>query len=72
MQESSKRLQKAGRTAITLRPTEAGMRKLERALRQARRDGRKVGKVEMSARFTFTPCGGEPSSQTRRYTFKLR
>jgi ELWxxDGT repeat protein len=72
IKESAKRLRKAGRTTITLRPTEAGMLKLERALRQARREGRKVGKVEMSARFTFTPCGGEPSSQTRRYTFKLR
>jgi ELWxxDGT repeat protein len=72
IKDTSQRLRSAGSTTVTLRPTARGMRKLERALRQARREGRKVGKVQMSARFTFTPCGGEPSSQTRRFTFQLR
>jgi hypothetical protein len=48
------------------------MRKLRHALRVAHRHGKNVGKIRVGARFTFTPCGGDPSSQTRRYTLTLR
>ena len=65
-------LRSAGRTKIVLEPTTKGMRQLERALREAQREGREVGRLRVKARFTFTPCGGEPSSQTRRYVLKLR
>ena len=51
----------AGRTTVTLRPTRAGMKRL-----------RKVGRLQLTARFTFTPCGGPGSSEVRKYTLKLR
>ncbi|MFL6134379.1 MAG: ELWxxDGT repeat protein [Nocardioidaceae bacterium] len=62
----------AGATTATLTPTKAGMSKLRQALRRAHRHGRSVGKLSVRARFTFTPCGGTPSSQVRRYTLKLK
>jgi ELWxxDGT repeat protein len=51
----------AGTTTITLRPTKAGMRILKR-----------VGRLRVTARFTFTPCGGTGSSVIRQYTLRLR
>jgi hypothetical protein len=48
------------------------MRMLKRALREAHRNGTEVGKLRVRARFTFTPCGGEPSSQTGRFVLKLK
>ncbi|HVH93368.1 MAG TPA: hypothetical protein VM688_00455, partial [Nocardioidaceae bacterium] len=65
-------LRAAGSTTATLTPTKAGMSKLRHALRRAHRHGRSVGKVGVRARFTFTPCGGTPSSQVHRYTLKLK
>ena len=62
----------AGSTRVTLRPTAAGMRKLRHSLRVAHRNGRETGTLKVDARFTFTPCGGTPSSTTRRITLKLR
>ncbi len=62
----------AGATRVALRPTAAGMRKLRHSLRVAHREGRKTGTLKVNARFTFTPCGGTPSSTTRRITLKLR
>jgi ELWxxDGT repeat protein len=62
----------AGRTTATLAPTRAGMRKLRQSLRRAHRHGGNVGTLGVRARFTFTPCGGTPSSQVRRYTLKLK
>jgi hypothetical protein len=41
-------------------------------LKESRRHGRKVGKLAVTARFTFTPCGGTPGSLVRRYTLKLK
>jgi ELWxxDGT repeat protein len=72
IEKSAKQVRRAGSTTLTLRPTELGTRRLERALRDAQREGKRVGKVKLTARFTFTPCGGEPSSRTRRITLKLR
>lgn len=46
---------------ITLRPTRAGMQQL-----------RKSGTVRVTARFTFTPCGGTGSSVLRSITLRLR
>ena len=62
----------AGRTTATLTPTRAGMSKLRQSLRRAHRHGGNVGTLKVRARFTFTPCGGTPSSQVRRYTLKLK
>ena len=62
----------AGTTTATLTPTKAGMTKLRQALRRAHRHRRDVGKLGVRARFTFTPCGGTPSSLVRRYTLKLK
>jgi ELWxxDGT repeat protein len=62
----------AGTATATLKPTKAGMTKLRHALRRAHRHGRNVGKLGVRARFTFTPCGGTPSSLVRRYTLKLK
>ena len=50
-----------GRTTVTLRPTRAGMRTLKR-----------VGKLTVRAKFTFTPCGGTGTSVVRPYTLRLR
>jgi ELWxxDGT repeat protein len=63
---------RASRVRVTLTPNAAGMRKLRHALRVAHREGKDVGRIRVGARFTFTPCGGGPSSQTRRYTLSLR
>ena len=46
---------------MTLRPTRAGMRTLKR-----------VGRLRVKARFTFTPCGGTGTSVVRPYTLRLR
>jgi ELWxxDGT repeat protein len=51
----------AGATTVTLRPTKAGMRTLER-----------FGRLRINARFTFTPCGGTGTSVNRQYTLRLR
>ncbi len=62
----------AGTPTVVLRPTRLGLRLLRRALRAAHRDGGQVGRLPVEVRFTFTPCGGEPSSQVRRYVLRLR
>ena len=62
----------AGRTTVRLEPTRKGMKMLKRALRKAHRNGSEVGKLRVEARFIFTPCGGEPSRQTRRFVLKLK
>jgi len=72
LKEATYHPRKAGRTEVTLRPDAAGQRKLERALREAHRHGRQVGKVAVRARFTFTPCGGVPSTQVHRFTLMIR
>ncbi len=51
----------AGTVTVTLRPTKAGLRTLE-----------KVGRLRVEARFTFAPCGGVGTSATRHYTLKMR
>ena len=61
VQGSVRHLASAGPTTITLRPTRAGMRIL-----------RRVGRLRVKARFTFTPCGGTGSSVIRRYTLRMR
>jgi len=61
LKRSVKDVASAGTTTITLRPTRAGMRRLERA-----------GTLRVRARFTFTPCGGTGSSVVRRYTLVLK
>jgi ELWxxDGT repeat protein len=69
---SRQNIRAAGRTTATLTPTRAGMSKLRQSLRRAHRHGGNVGTLRVRARFTFTPCGGTPSSQVRRYTLKLK
>ncbi len=49
------------RTSMTLEPTRA-----------ARRELRRNGELRVRARFTFTSCGGNVSSVTRRYTLRMR
>jgi len=61
-----------GRTEVRLEPTAKGLRRLEKALRRAHREGKKVGRVEVDVRFAFTSCAGGTSSETRRFTLKLR
>jgi ELWxxDGT repeat protein len=68
----TKHMRSPGRTTVVLEPTRRGMRMLKRALREAHRNGTEVGKLRVRARFTFTPCGGEPSSQTGRFVLKLK
>jgi ELWxxDGT repeat protein len=51
----------AGTITITLRPTKAGTRILKR-----------VGRLRVTARFTFTPCGGTGTSVIRQYTLRMR
>jgi ELWxxDGT repeat protein len=51
----------AGATTVTLAPTAAGMRTLKR-----------TGVLRVTARFTFTPCGGVGSSTNRSYTLRLK
>jgi hypothetical protein len=51
----------AGKIAITLRPTRAG-------LSQLKADGR----LRVRARFTYRPCGASADTERRRYTLKLR
>jgi ELWxxDGT repeat protein len=61
LRRSARDLETRGTTTITLRPTRAGMRTL-----------RQVGRLRVTARFTFTPCGGPGSSTVREYTLRLR
>ncbi len=61
-----------GTVAITVRPTALGLRRLRAALRAAHRHHRRVARVAVRERFTFTPCGGPPSSKVRRYVLRLR
>ena len=57
---SVREVDSAGTTAITLRPTRAGLRIL-----------RREGQLRVKARFIFTPCGGTGSSVIRQYTLRL-
>jgi ELWxxDGT repeat protein len=61
LRKTSRVVTSAGRTTVTLRPTRAGKRFLKRH-----------GSLKVKARFTFTPCGGEGSSVTRRFTLTKR
>lgn len=69
---SSIELPSADRINVVLEPTAEGMKALQRALRKAQREGKNVGRLEVDARFTFTPCGGTPTTTTHRYTLKLK
>ncbi|MFN8192728.1 MAG: ELWxxDGT repeat protein [Nocardioidaceae bacterium] len=57
---------------VVLRPTRAGMRELRRALRRAHHQGQQVGRLDVTVRVTYTPCGLPSSSKLRHYTLKLR
>jgi hypothetical protein len=48
-------------TNVVLRPTRAGLRQL-----------RRTGELQVRARFTFTPCGGQATSVVRKYTLQMR
>jgi ELWxxDGT repeat protein len=61
VQRSVKDVASPGSTKITLTPTETGMRILKQ-----------VGKLEVKARFTFTPFDQTGSSVIHRYTLTLR
>lgn len=51
----------AGTTTINVRPTEAGMKTLER-----------LGELRVKVRYSFTPCGGTGASLVKSYTLRLR
>ena len=61
LKSSAQDVPAAGATTVTLRPTRAGLRTLKR-----------VGSLRVTARFTFTPCGGKGTSVVRPYTLRLR
>ena len=61
LKSSAQNVASAGTTTVTLRPTTLGMRTLKR-----------VGKLQVKARFTFTPCGGTGTSVVRPYTLRLK
>jgi ELWxxDGT repeat protein len=61
LRTSVRDVESRGTTSITLLPTEAGMRTL-----------RRTGRLRVTARFTFTPCGGDGSSVVREYTLRLK
>jgi ELWxxDGT repeat protein len=61
LRATEERLTGGGSWWETLTPTRAGMKSLER-----------TGHLHVTARFTFTPCGGEATSLTRDYTLRLR
>ena len=60
LQKVVREVASAGDTTVTLRPTRAGMRQLQ-----------KTGSLRVRARFTFTPCDGPGSSVVQAYTLKL-
>lgn len=57
---------------VELRPTKAGMRQLERALRRAHRHGQHVGRLDVVVRITYTPCGLPSRTEIHHFTLKLR
>ena len=62
VRRSSRQLAKAGTAAVILKPTETGLRTLQRE-----------GRLRVRAQFTYTPCSGPPSSgETRAFTLALR
>ncbi|MET1042402.1 MAG: ELWxxDGT repeat protein, partial [Acidimicrobiales bacterium] len=61
LKKSSQDVPSARTTTVTLKPTRAGMRILK-----------KEGRLQVRARFTFTPCDGSGSSVIRKYTLKLK
>jgi hypothetical protein len=61
LKKATRIVSSAGTTSITLRPTRAGKKKLERD-----------GVLKVRARFTFTPCGGSGSSVTRPFVLQMR
>jgi ELWxxDGT repeat protein len=60
LRTSAQDVASAGAVTVTLRPTEAGMRTL-----------RRNGSLRVTARFTFTPCGGSGTSQVRSFVLHL-
>ena len=50
-----------GKTRVVLKPTAAGLAKLQRD-----------GTLRVKAKFVFTPCGGPANAITRSYTLTLR
>jgi ELWxxDGT repeat protein len=71
IKRSSADVEVAGTINVTLEPTARGMKKLKRALREAHRQGRDVGRLRVKTRFSFTSCAGGASSQTHWYTLKM-
>ncbi len=61
LKRSVERVASAGKTTITLRPSKAGMRTLERD-----------GVLRVKARIKYKPCGGTGTSVVRRYTLRLK
>jgi ELWxxDGT repeat protein len=72
VKKTTKPVSAVGKTTITLKPTRAGLRELKHRLRQARHEGKQVGRLPVKARFTFTPTGGTANSRTAAYTLKLK
>ena len=54
----AKHVRSAGRTTVVLEPTRRGIQMLKRALREAQRNGREVGKLRVKARFISLPAAG--------------
>jgi ELWxxDGT repeat protein len=61
LKKTVKDVTRAGGTKVTLKPTAAGVRQLQR-----------TGTLKVRAKVSFTPCGGTASSITRTYTLSMR
>lgn len=64
----SETVAKGGETVMVLGLTKPTLRKLKKSLAR----GAKVAKVKVRARVTYTPVGGDPSTQERSYVLKLK
>ena len=72
IKKTTKTVKPSGKTKITIKLTNKGMKKLRADLAKAKKQGKKVGKLKVKAKVTFTPTGGPSNTEKRSYTVKLK
>ncbi|HKJ35480.1 MAG TPA: hypothetical protein VKA36_02835, partial [Solirubrobacterales bacterium] len=65
---TKKNVKKAGKKKLKIKTNRRGKRKLNRKLRK----GKKVAKLNVKVKVTYTPTGGSKNSKTRKYKLKQK
>ena len=61
-----------GATKVTITPSKAGMKKLKKSLKAAKKKGKKSASLKVTVAFTFTPTGGTANTKGASYKLTLK